>query len=254
LIILEILTNFNLINDQISNFQTVFKTTSLSSRSGHFGSRIAFSEDHIFISIGEGSPSIGGPNTQYKNAQNLNNDWGKIHRLYHDGSIPPDNPFTATSIFSIGHRNPQRLVYNPYSKNLISTEHGPQGGDEINVIEAGENYGWPLVSYGINYDGSDISGGSHSGFKEPIHYWDPSIATSQIILLKNKNHNNWFRSYLVCGLRSSAIHRIGYSEDKFMEFEQIHIGERVRSVATGKAGEFYISTDSGKIIKFSPSK
>ena len=252
-----VLSQFRLENDKISDIQTVFKTNSISSRAGHFGSRISFSNDHIFISVGEGSPSVGGPNSPYNNAQNLSNDWGKIHRLNFDGTIPDDNPLigssnNVSSIFSFGHRNPQGLEFNPYNNNIVSTEHGPQGGDEVNIIVKGENYGWPIVSYGINYDDSDISGKSHNGYKEPVFYWDPSIATSQIILLKDKNHNDWFRSYLVCGMKSNAIHRIGYVGGELIEFEKINMGERVRSIVNGKDGAFYVSTDSGKIIKFSP--
>jgi glucose/arabinose dehydrogenase len=177
--------------------------------------------------------------------------------LNFDGTIPDDNPLigssnNVSSIFSFGHRNPQGLEFNPYNNNIVSTEHGPQGGDEVNIIVKGENYGWPIVSYGINYDDSDISGKSHNGYKEPVFYWDPSIATSQIILLKDKNHNDWFRSYLVCGMKSNAIHRIGYVGGELIEFEKINMGERVRSIVNGKDGAFYASTDSGKIIKFSP--
>lgn len=252
-----VLSQFRLENDEISDIQTVFKTNSISSRDGHFGSRISFSNDYIFISVGEGSQSVGGPNSPYNNAQNLSNDWGKIHRLNFDGTIPDDNPLigssnNVSSIFSFGHRNPQGLEFNPYNNNIISTEHGPKGGDEVNTIVEGENYGWPIVSYGINYDGSDISGKSHNGYKEPVFYWDPSIATSQIILLKDKNHNDWFRSYLVCGMKSNSIHRIGYVGGELIEFEKINIGERVRSIVNGNEGVFYVSTDSGKIIKFSP--
>lgn len=247
-----VLSQFILKNEEISDIKTIFRTNSISSRSGHFGSRIAFSSDHIFLSIGEGSESVGGSNSPFKNAQNLDNDWGKIHKINFDGTIPTDNPFNARSIYTYGHRNPQGLVFNPYTKELISTEHGPQGGDEINIIEEGKNYGWPLVSYGINYDGSDISGKSHAGYKEPIKFWDPSIATSQIILLNDKNHKAWFKNYLVCGLRSKAIHRMGYSDGKLQEFEVISLGDRIRSISNGKDGVFFVSTDTGKIIKFYP--
>ncbi len=252
-----VLSQFILDNNTISDIQTVFKTNSISSKDGHFGSRITFSNDYIFVSVGEGSPTLGGPNSPYKNAQDLNNDWGKIHRLNFDGTIPDDNPFfgnsnISNSIFSYGHRNPQGLEFNPYNNNIISTEHGPKGADEVNIISKGQNYGWPLVSYGINYDDSDISGKSHSGYKEPIFYWEIAIAPSQIILLKDKNHNDWFGSYLVCGMRSKAIHRVGYVGSELVEFEKITLGERARSIVNGKDGAFYVSTDNGEIIKFSP--
>jgi len=145
-------------------------------------------------------------------------------------------------------------MFDPYSSSIISSEHGPKGGDEINVIEAGLNYGWPLVSYGINYDGSDISGRSHQGYEEPVYYWDPSIATSHIIGLKDKNHKSWFKNILVAGLKSKAIFRLKSENGVYQQVEKITLGYRVRSLCEGEDGVFFVSNDNGQIVKFSPAE
>ena len=251
------LVRFKLEGNNVINLESIFKINELTTDAGHFGSRITFDNDYLYLSVGEGSPSSGGINTPYDNAQNINTNWGKIHRLNYDGTIPQTNPKfdkeSNSSIFSMGHRNPQGLTFNPYSNEVLSTEHGPQGGDEINIIKSGFNYGWPYVSYGVNYGGGDISGKSHEGYEKPIYYWDPSIATSNLILLKDKNHNNWFKNLLVCGMRSRGIHRLDITDsNNVKQLEFIYLGERTRNIREGINGDFYVSTDSGKIIKFSP--
>ena len=252
-----IISQFQLKEYKVENFQQLFETSSLSSRNVHIGSRMTFDGDFLYFTIGEGSQSQGGLGTQYDNAQNLDNDWGKIHRIYDDGSIPQSNPiFTennAASIFSIGHRNPQGLTFNPYTDEILSSEHGPQGGDEINIIKSGLNYGWPYASYGVNYDDTNISNQSHEGFEKPIYYWDPSIATSDLILLKDKNHNSWFKNLLVAGLKTEGIHRLKIMDHQTVEeLEFIPIGERVRDICEGLNGVFYISTDAGQVYQFTP--
>lgn len=251
------LDRFTYENGQINGIETIFKTSAPSERNGHFGSRIDFSNEYLFITIGEGSPSMGGADSRRQNAQDLSKDWGKVHRLNLDGTVPQDNPFYDSenfgkSIYSFGHRNPQGLMFDPYNEMMIISEHGPKGGDELNVIEKGLNYGWPLVSYGINYNGSDISGRSHEGYEEPVFYWDPSIATSELILLKDKSHRSWFRDILVAGLKSKSIHRVKGENGVYREAERIQMGFRVRSISNGKDGVFFVSGDNGEIIKFVP--
>jgi len=243
--------------NNVINLESIFKINELTTNAGHFGSRITFDNDYLYLSVGEGSPSSGGINTPYDNAQNTNTNWGKIHRLNYDGTIPQTNPKfdkeSNSSIFSMGHRNPQGLTFNPYSNEVLSTEHGPQGGDEVNIIKSEFNYGWPYVSYGVNYGGGDISGKSHEGYEKPIYYWDPSIATSNLILLKDKSHNNWFKNLLVCGMNTKGIHRLDITDsNNVKQLEFIYLGERTRNIREGINGDFYVSTDSGKIIKFSP--
>ena len=251
------LVRFKLEGNNVINLESIFKINELTTNAGHFGSRITFDNDYLYLSVGEGSPSSGGINTPYDNAQNTNTNWGKIHRLNYDGTIPQTNPKfdkeSNSSIFSMGHRNPQGLTFNPYSNEVLSTEHGPQGGDEVNIIKSEFNYGWPYVSYGVNYGGGDISGKSHEGYEKPIYYWDPSIATSNLILLKDKSHNNWFKNLLVCGMKTKGIHRLDITDsNNVKQLEFIYLGERTRNIREGINGDFYVSTDSGKIIKFSP--
>ena len=143
-------------------------------------------------------------------------------------------------------------MFDPYNISIISTEHGPKGGDELNVIKKGLNYGWPLVSYGINYDGSDISARSHEGYEKPIFYWDPSIATSQSVFLTDKNHKGWFKNILVAGLKSTSIHRLKSVNGAFQEVEKIELGYRVRSICTGENAVLFVSNDNGGIVKFRP--
>ncbi len=145
-------------------------------------------------------------------------------------------------------------MFDPYSSSIISTEHGPKGGDEINVIKEGLNYGWPLVSFGINYDGSDISGRTHEGYEKPVFYWDPSIATSQLVLLKNKNHKEWFKNILVAGLKSKSIFRLKSENGVYSQVEKITLGYRVRSICEGESGVFFVSNDNGGIVRFTPTE
>ena len=213
---------------------------------------------NIYIcQLGKVAPLLEDQQPHMTMLKNLNNEWGKIHRIYDDGTTPQSNPIfnenSPTSLFSIGHRNPQGLTYNPCSNEMYSSEHGPQGGDEINIIKSGLNYGWPNVSFGINYDGSDISEQSHEGYEQPVFYWDPSIATSDLIFLKDKRHGNWFKNLLVARLKTRGIHRLKISDDKTTEeLEFIPRGERVRDICEGLNGVFYISTDVGQIYQFTP--
>lgn len=141
-------------------------------------------EKYLYLSVGEGGVgSYGGPNSINTNAQDRISSWGKIHRLRDDGSIPADNPVIPgnsgpTSIYTYGHRNPQGLALHPETGEIWESEHGPRGGDEVNIIIRGANYGWPTYSIGVNYDGTTISSGhSATGIKAPVYTWTPSIAT-----------------------------------------------------------------------------
>ena len=252
------LVRFKLNGTTITDLEYLFEITETSTRNGHYGSRIAFTQDHLFLSVGEGSPSLGGINSPYQNAQNIDTYWGKIHRFHYDGTIPSDNPKFAgqsgvNSIFSMGHRNPQGLTVNPTDGSVWSSEHGPMGGDEINIILPGKNYGWPLVSYGINYNGSDISGKSHNGYEEPLFYWDPSIATSNIDFIENKT-SAWFGNLLVAGLKTKSIFRLEHTNGVLRQVERIALGSRVRNVKEKGDGSIYVSLENpGRIIVLIPN-
>jgi len=252
------LIRFKINGTTITDIENIFEITETSTRNGHYGSRIAFTQNHLFLSVGEGSPSLGGADSPYQNAQNIDTYWGKIHRIHYDGSIPTDNPVfegqsAPNSIYSIGHRNPQGLTINPMDGSVWSSEHGPKGGDEINVILPGKNYGWPLVSYGVNYNNSDISGKSHSGYEEPLYFWDPSIATSNIDFIENKS-SAWFGNLLVAGLKTKSIFRLEYTQGSLNQVERIELGSRVRNVKEKGDGSIYISLESpGSIIALVPN-
>jgi len=253
------LIRFKINGTTITDVENIFEITETSTRNGHYGSRIAFTQNHLFLSVGEGSPSLGGADSPYQNAQNIDTHWGKIHRFYYDGSIPSDNPMfegqsAPNSIYSMGHRNPQGLAIHPTDGSVWSSEHGPKGGDEINIILSGKNYGWPLVSYGVNYNNSDISGKSHAGYEEPLFYWDPSIATSNIDFIENKS-SAWFGNLLVAGLKTQSIYRLEYINGSLNQMERIELGSRVRNVKENWDGSIYISLEGpGRIIVLTPNQ
>ncbi|MBM3440967.1 MAG: PQQ-dependent sugar dehydrogenase, partial [Bacteroidetes bacterium] len=173
------LSRFKIINGKVVQLQDIFTAAG---PGGHNGSRIAFDKNgFLFLSVGEGPSTGGGPNVANKNGTNPASPWGKIHRMNDDGTIPNTNPIISgntsrNSIFTIGHRNPQGLVLHPQSGEIWASEHGPMGGDEINIIRSAANYGWPLYSLGRNYDGSVISNGHDApGITPPIYAWTPSI-------------------------------------------------------------------------------
>lgn len=254
------LVRFKVFNEQVTLLESLFIISEPNTWNGHYGSRIVFYDKYLFLSVGEGGVgSGGGVNTPNDNAQNINSQWGKIHRLYHDGSIPEDNPtFNGnpgpTSIFSLGHRNPQGLTLNPFNNQIWSTEHGPQGGDEINIIKAGLNYGWPVVSNGVNYGGGPIP--DHSEFpdyEKPIYYWTPSIAVCDIKIMSNRNSQSWFRNVLVGGLKTNRIFRLKNDNGILTELEQIDFGSRVRTFKVHSDGSIYVALEGpGRIIKLTP--
>lgn len=188
-------------NNQLVNKQVLYKATPNTRRGQHFGSRIAFDkENHVYFSIGDrGNTDV--------NPQDITKDGGKIYRLNDDGSIPKDNPFTnkngaKKAIYSYGHRNPQGMEINPFTNEIWSHEHGPQGGDEINIIKKGKNYGWPVVSYGINYNGTKFTNKTFApGMERPIHYWTPSIAPSGMAFINSDKYGNWKGNLLVGSLK-----------------------------------------------------
>ncbi|HCL04844.1 MAG TPA: hypothetical protein DHW64_02285, partial [Chitinophagaceae bacterium] len=158
------LTRFKLNGNAITNAENIFTSKTANTWYGHYGSRIVFDNaGMLYLSIGEGgSTSYGGASSGNQNAQDTKSDWGKVHRMTDDGKVPADNPVlpgntSATTVYSYGHRNPQGMIFDPVNNRIWENEHGPMGGDEINLVEKGRNYGWPLVCYGKNYDGVAVS-------------------------------------------------------------------------------------------------
>jgi aldose sugar dehydrogenase len=219
----------------------------------HFGCKITFDgKGHLFFGVGERGTM--------KKVHDLSNDWGKIHRLNDDGTIPKDNPFVKTpgarpTIWSYGHRNPQGLVISPFDGTLWESEHGPKGGDELNLIEPGKNYGWPFITFGINYDGKIISPDTAmAGMEQPVTYWRPSFAPCGMTFVTGKRYKNWEGDILMGSLRFHNLVRVKIKDGKVIHQEVLlnQIG-RMRNVEESPDGFIYVSLEApGMIIKLVP--
>jgi glucose/arabinose dehydrogenase len=257
------LIRFKLNGNQVGNIETLLKTNTASTWRGHYGGRIVFDQaGFLYLSVGEGgTTSYGGENSPNKNAQNLSSPWGKIHRMTDDGKVPADNPVfpgtsAASTIWAYGVRNPQGLVYNPLTGQLWETEHGPMGGDELNLIQKGNNYGWPLVSYGRNYDGVAVSASPlRDGITAPVTYWVPSIAACGLIVVTNPKFKRWYGNLLSGALAGAHVHRIMLQDGKVVETERLWNGlGRIRNIKEGPDGNIYLSVEGpGRIIRVSPA-
>ena len=221
----------------------------------HFGSRIVFdNEGFLYFSNGDKGDTP-------MNAQNLTNAHGKVHRVNDDGTIPSDNPFVdstgaVASIWSYGNRNPQGLYFDKENNVLWETEHGPKGGDELNIIEKGKNYGWPVITYGINYNGTILADATEkAGMEQPIHYWVPSIATSGVMVVTSDKYPEWKGNILVGALAKTHIARVVLKDNKHVAEEKLLPGiGRVRQVAQSPDGYIYAVTEgTGLMVKILPA-
>ena len=223
---------------------------------GHYGSRIVFDGNgYVFISIGDRQvPPQGDPiELEAHPAQDLSTHHGTIVRLHDDGRVPEDNPFVGEAgalpeIWSYGHRNPQGMAQDPETGQLWANEHGPQGGDEVNRIQAGNNYGWPVVGYGVNYrSGSAIHEGTHrDGMTPPEHVWVPSIGTSGMMFYTGSRFPAWQGNAFVGGMVGQQLARLELSEDRqtILREETLYFGEgRIRDVRQGPDGSIYLAMD-----------
>lgn len=246
---------FKIKDNKAVNQEILYKANPNSKRGQHFGSRIIFDKDnYLYFSIGDrGNRDI--------NPQNLERDCGKIYRLHDDGRIPKDNPFVnkrhaKKAIFSYGHRNPQGMVIHPKTNEIWTHEHGPKGGDEINIIKAGENYGWPIVSHGVNYSGTKFTNLTEKeGMTPPIHHWTPSIAPSGMSFLSSNIYPNWNNNLFVGSLKFQYLNRIELHGNKVVKEEKLLEGlGRVRSIEEGPDGYLYIGIENLGIVKLYPNK
>lgn len=219
----------------------------------HFGSRMVFQDDYVFFSIGDRG--------QQDLAQDLSRPNGKIHRLHADGRVPADNPFikeknALPTIWSYGHRNPQGLALQPETGSLWDAEHGPRGGDEINRVSKGANYGWPVITYGMNYNGTPITGETHkSGMEQPQHYWVPSIAVSAINFYTGDRFPNWRNHLLVGSLAKEQLRLLRIEGDKVVADELLLQGRgRIRDLVVGPDGYPYlvVFNSTGIIYRLTP--
>ncbi len=249
------LIRFKLDGNQITNLEELYQTQPLSNSGVHFGSRIIFDNDgYLYFSTGERGLK--------ENSQNLSNDMGKIHRLHDDGRIPADNPFVnepgaKPSIWSYGHRNVQGMVYDRENDRIYATEHGPRGGDELNLVEKGKNYGWPVITYGIDYSGEIISELTHKeGMEQPVHYWTPSIATCGLLLYTGDQFPAWKGNLFAGALALTHIARVELENGRYTHEEKLleRFG-RVRQIAQSPDGYIYVLTEGpGMLLKLVPAK
>lgn len=240
-------------NNQLTDIKDFVVAKEPNSETIHFGSRIEFDlHGHIFMTIGD--------RNKRPNAQSLAYHTGKILRLKMDGSVPSDNPFVNTKnalpeIWSYGHRSPQGLVRHPQTGELWESEMGPRGGDEINVIKPGLNYGWPLVSYGSEYYGPKISDTpTKPGVENPKVYWVPSISPSGISFYNGNIFSRWKGHLLIGNLSGAHLRKLTLQGDQIVHQEVMlqDLGLRLRNVRTGPEGYIYVSTDDGQLARLAP--
>jgi aldose sugar dehydrogenase len=218
----------------------------------HFGTRIVFRDGYLWFSIGDRGAMHEAQNTMTPN--------GNIHRLHDDGRLPADNPFAdgkegLPSIWSWGHRNPQGLAFHPTSGELWSAEHGPRGGDEVNLIQKGGNYGWPVVTHGINYNGTPITEHiSKPGMVDPVRHWTPSISVCAIAFYSGTDFPVWKNNLFVSGLRSQELWRLSLEGGKVVDEEIVLKGiGRIRDVTMGPDGLLYLVLNNpDSIVRLRP--
>lgn len=248
-------TRFKLKGNQLIEKKDIFVARPALKADFHFGSRIVFDKaGYLYVSVGERG-------TQPK-VQQLDNDHGKIHRIYPDGRIPTDNPFAgqtgaSASIWTLGHRNAQGMIYDAANDRIWAVEHGPKGGDELNLIQKGKNYGWPKTSYGINYDGTILTEFKEmEGVENPARYWVPSIGPCGMAIVTSNKYPDWKGNLLVGALAFRHLARVQMDGTKYITEEKLlqDIG-RVRHVAQGPDGFIYVLTESpGLLLKLVPKK
>jgi aldose sugar dehydrogenase len=222
----------------------------------HFGSRLGFDRDgYLFVTLGERG--------QDERAQDLGALAGKVVRLHPDGSVPDDNPFVgrndaAPEIFSYGHRNPQGLAVHPETGAVWVEEHGPRGGDEVNVVRAGANYGWPVITYGRAYSGLPMGEGSEKeGMEQPLHYWVPSISPSGMAFYGGDAFPAWQGDLFVGALSGELLARLELDGEQVVAEERLLEGVlgRIRDVRVGPDGYLYLLTDyaDGALVRLEPA-
>ena len=250
------LKRYKLKKNKLRKEKLIFEALPYADRELHYGSRIEFDkEGYIFLTVGDRG-------SRDTNPQDLSLYPGKVHRINDDGSIPSDNPFVDNteaikSIYSFGHRNPQGLIIHPETGVIWSHEHGPRGGDEINIVERSKNYGWPVVSFGINYNGTVFTTlTEQEGMIDPVHYWTPSIGPSGMTFITSKHYPGWEGSLLVGSLRFEYLNLCRIDGQKVVSESTLleNIG-RVRNVKQGPDGYIYVATeDPGTLYRIVPVK
>ncbi|MFG1482183.1 PQQ-dependent sugar dehydrogenase [Halobacteriovorax sp. HFRX-2_2] len=232
---------------QLSKAEVLLETKVISDTTRHFGSRLLFKDNYLFMTIGDRG--------ERKYAQDLSYHNGKILRLNFDGTPAKGNPFenkkgALKEIWSYGHRNPQGIGMNK-NGDIFSCEFGPRGGDELNLIKPGLNYGWPIITYGKEYWGPSIGEEKKKGMEQPIVYWTPSISPSGMVVYEGTKYKDWKGDIFLAALGSEHLRRLRMDGNKVVSQESYleELEERMRQIVVSPAGELYLTTDSGKIVK-----
>ncbi len=233
--------------NKIIGIKDLFVAKTDSDKRVHFGSRVVIQGDYLFVSVGDRGVR--------NKAQDTSNHHGTIVRIKKDGTIPKDNPLQKglKSIWSYGHRNPQGLSINPATKELWSVEFGPRGGDEINLIKPGQNYGWPVITYGKEYWGPSIGQTHKDGMIQPVKYYTPSISPSGVSFYSGSVFKKWNNHMLIAALGEEFLMKVKLEGERFVSEERIltELEERIRQVKVRSNGLIYFCTDSGKIYEIS---
>ncbi|MCW5515799.1 PQQ-dependent sugar dehydrogenase [Muriicola sp. Z0-33] len=238
----------------LTNNELLYKATPNTTKGQHFGSRLEFDNDgYLYFSIGDrGNRDV--------NPQDITRDGGKIYRIMDDGTVPSDNPFVGqegakTAAYTYGNRNPQGMTKHPETGDIWIHEHGPKGGDEINIVKKGNNYGWPVITYGINYSGTPITDiTAKEGMEQPLHYWLPSIGPSGMTFVTSDKYPDWKGNLLVGSLAFQYLERLEMEGNKVTYREKLmaDIG-RVRNVIQGPDGFIYVAVEGKGIYKLVPN-
>ncbi len=239
--------------NNLTDIKDIYLAEPLTDKPYHFGSRIEFDDEgYLYFSVGDRG-------NRDENPQDITRDGGKIYRLNDDGSIPNDNPFVneegaKKAIFSYGHRNPQGMEIHPETRKIWTHEHGPKGGDEINIIEAGKNYGWPVISYGINYDGSVLTEKTEKeGMEQPLMHWTPSIAPSGMTFVTSDKYPELKGHLLVGSLKFSYLELCELEGNQVINRKRLLKNSgRVRSVKQGTDGFIYVGIEGVGVVKILP--
>ncbi len=243
----------------IENFEIIFRAIPYYDNSMHFGSRLLFDKNgHIFVSTGERSDRATRPMSQ-----KLDNGYGKVIHITAEGDPVPGNPFIGTEgalpeIYTYGHRNAQGLDIHPVTGELWLNEMGPRGGDELNLIKPGLNYGWPTITYGIEYSGEIVGEGitQMEGLEQPVYYWDPVLSPSGMAFYSSNAIPEWQNNLFLAGMSSRHIARLVIEDNKVIGEERLLVdeGERFRDVGEGADGALYAVTDAGQLYRIGPAK
>ena len=242
---------------RLENVQVILRTSPTYDGDKHYGSRLVFAPDgKLFVTMGERSDLETRPQ-----AQDLNSHLGKVLRINADGTVPQDNPFVGRAgarpeIWSWGHRNVQSAAFEPGTSRLWTSEHGPRGGDELNLTERGKNYGWGTISYGLEYSGAPVGQGltSAEGMEQPVYYWDPVIAPSGMAIYSGDKFPGWRGNVFIGGMKDKLLVRLVLQDGKVVGEEHLLTdrGQRVRDVQQGADGFLYVVVDGGELWRIRP--